>query len=224
MSPWTQVKVLRALQDKRIRRVGGTEEIPVNVRIIAATNQDLKQKIEEGTFREDLYYRLHVISFEMPPLRRRKEDIPLLVTHFLKKFCSRMGKPMKRVAPDVIRALEAYPWPGNVRELENVIERIVAIEDRQTITKDSLPKDLLGSNKKPEKAPALEPGFRLNAVMDDIASNYVRQALEASRGNLKQAALLLGINYRSLRYLIDKYGLRNNNKTPREAEKSKHVR
>ncbi len=131
-SPWTQVKLLRALQERKIRRVGGTDEIPVDVRIIAATNHDLKKRIEEGKFREELYYRLNVIAFEMPPLRKRTEDIPLLVNHFLQKYCQSMGKRMKRVAPEVIGYFELYGWPGNVRELENVIERVVAIEDRET--------------------------------------------------------------------------------------------
>jgi DNA-binding NtrC family response regulator len=212
MSPWTQVKLLRALQDKRIRRVGGTEEIPVDVRIIAASNQDLKKGIDQGNFREDLFYRLNVISFDMPPLRKRKEDIPLLVTHFLEKYCNGMGRQMKRVAPEVIDVLESYPWPGNVRELENAIERIVAIEERGTITKASLPKEMLQTNEKQDASPTLEPGFDLNAVMDEISSGYVKQALQFSRGNLKEAANILGINYRSLRYLVEKHGLKNANR------------
>ncbi len=212
MSPWTQVKLLRALQDKRIRRVGGTEEIPVDVRIIAASNQDLKKGIDQGNFREDLFYRLNVISFDMPPLRKRKEDIPLLVTHFLEKYCNGMGRQMKRIAPEVIDVFESYPWPGNVRELENAIERIVAIEERGTITKASLPKEMLQTNEKQDASPTLEPGFDLNAVMDEISSGYVKQALQFSRGNLKEAANILGINYRSLRYLVEKHGLKNANR------------
>jgi DNA-binding NtrC family response regulator len=212
MSPWTQVKLLRALQDKRIRRVGGTEEIPVDVRIIAASNQDLKRSIKEGQFREDLFYRLNVISFEMPPLRNRKEDIPLLVTHFLEKYCNGMGRQMKRIAPEVISVLESYTWPGNVRELENAIERVVAIEERGTITKGSLPKEMLQLNSKQESTPVLQPGFDLNVVMDEISSGYVKQALQFSRGNLKEAANVLGINYRSLRYLVEKHGLKSANR------------
>jgi two-component system response regulator PilR (NtrC family) len=212
MSPWTQVKLLRALQDKRIRRVGGTEEIPVDVRILAASNQDLKRSIKEGNFREDLFYRLNVISFEMPPLRKRKEDIPLLVTHFLDKHCSAMGRQQKRIAPEVIDVFEAYHWPGNVRELENAIERVVAIEERGTITKESLPKEMLQPNRKQEATPALQPGFDLNGVLDEISSSYVKQALHFSRGNLKEAANLLGINYRSLRYLVEKHGLKDANR------------
>lgn len=223
MSPWTQVKLLRALQDKRIRRVGGTEEIPVDVRIVAASNQDLKRSINEGNFREDLYYRLNVISFEMPPLRKRKEDIPLLVNHFLEKYCNGMERRMKRIAPDVIDVLESYPWPGNVRELENIIERIVAIEERGTITKGSLPKELLQPDDKQDAAPALEPGFDLNIVMDGISSSYVKQALHYSRGNLKEAANMLGINYRSLRYLVEKHGLKNTNRENKRNIQEEHV-
>lgn len=223
MSPWTQVKLLRALQDKRIRRVGGTEEIPVDVRIIAASNQDLKKSIDSGKFREDLFYRLNVISFEMPPLRKRKEDIPLLVTHFLKKYCNGMGRQMKRIAPDVIDVLESYTWPGNVRELENAIERVVAIEERGTITKGSLPKEMLQPDNKQETAPAIEPGFDLNAVMDEISSGYVKQALQFSKGNLKEAANVLGVNYRSMRYLVEKHGLKTTNRENKGGLEEEHV-
>jgi DNA-binding NtrC family response regulator len=225
MSPWTQVKLLRALQDKRIRKVGGTEEIPVDVRIIAASNKDLKKSINDGDFREDLFYRLNVISFEMPPLRKRKEDIPLLVTHFLKKYCNGMGRQMKRIAPEVVDVLESYPWPGNVRELENAIERVVAIEERGTITKGSLPHEMLQlqPDKSQEAAPVLEPGFDLNAVMDEISSGYVKKALQFSRGNLKEAANVLGVNYRSLRYLIEKHGLKSTNRENRNGLEEEHA-
>ncbi|MFQ6110203.1 MAG: sigma-54 interaction domain-containing protein, partial [Candidatus Aminicenantales bacterium] len=212
MSPWTQVKLLRTLQEKKIRRVGGTEEISVDVRIIAATNQDLKEKIEKGDFREDLYYRLHVISFEMPPLRERKEDLPLLVSHFLQKYCRQMGRRMKRISPDTMKVLEAYSWPGNVRELENVIERIVAIEERETVTPESLPADLFTVCEEPENRYLFQPGFNLNQHLDNVSKNFVREALEATGGNLKETASLLGVNYRSLRYLIDKYDLKNKRK------------
>jgi two-component system response regulator PilR (NtrC family) len=215
MSPWTQVKLLRSLQDKKVRRVGGTEEIPVDVRIIAATNQNLQERIDEGKFREDLFYRLHVISFEMPPLRQRKEDIRLLVSHFLEKYCKGMGRAIKRISPEVFNVFESYPWPGNVRELENTIERVVAIEERETITKESLPKEMLLPNRRQDVSLSLQPGFDLNAKMDEISNQYVQQALIESRGNLKEAASLLGINYRSLRYLIEKHGLKDANRSHR---------
>ncbi|MBE0460495.1 MAG: sigma-54-dependent Fis family transcriptional regulator [Candidatus Aminicenantes bacterium] len=207
-SQLTQVKLLRALQEKTIRRVGGTSEIPVDVRIISATNQDLKRKIENNEFREDLYYRLNVISFEMPPLREKKEDIPLLVNYFIKKHCEKVGRKMKRVAPEVMSLFESYLWPGNIRELENVIERIVAIEDRETITEDCLPEELLAAHG-PEIELAIHPGFNLNETVDTIAKQYVQQALYKTGGNMKEAATVLGINYRSLRYLIEKYQLKD---------------
>lgn len=220
MSPWTQVKLLRTLQDKKIRRVGGTQEIPVDVRIIAATNQDLKKNIKEGTFREDLFYRLNVISFAMPPLRERKEDIPLLVSHFLKKYCNKLERRMKRVAPDVMSVFESYPWPGNIRELENVIERVVAVEERETITKQSLPQEILIPQKIPDTGDIIQPGFNLKDFMDDISKKYVKHALLLSGEKLKEASSLLGINYRSLRYLIDKYGLKASIKEDKELSKN----
>ncbi len=209
MSPWTQVKLLRTLQDKRIRRVGGTEEIPVDARIIGATNQDLKKRIEEGKFREDLFYRLNVISLELPPLRERKEDIPLLVSHFLSKYCDKMGRNLKRMAPRVMKVFESYSWPGNVRELENAIERIIAIEERETITESSLPEELISPQREQDRSYEVKPGFDLNTTLDDISRNFVQQALQRTSGNLKETATLLGINYRSLRYLIEKLGLRS---------------
>ncbi len=209
MSPMTQVKLLRSLQDHRIRRVGGTEEIAVDVRIIAATNQDPKKGIEEGRLREDLFYRLNVISFTMPPLRLRKGDVPLLANHFLAEFCAKQGKKQKRFAPEVINVFEAYPWPGNVRELENMVERIVTIEDRETITNKSLPDEMLTPQAFTEVGQQIETGFDLNMTLDDIAKSYVKQALIMSDSRLKETAALLSVNYRSLRYLIDKFDLKD---------------
>jgi two-component system response regulator PilR (NtrC family) len=208
MAPWTQVKLLGAIQDRKVRRVGGTEEIPVDVRIISATNQNLKKRIEQEKFREDLFYRLNVISFEMPPLREKKEDLPLLVSHFLKKYCQKMAKKTKRIVPEVMNIFESYSWPGNVRELENIIERTVAIEDRETITEESLPEELLKPHKKPEGDHLFKKGFRLNSHLDGIAQDYIREARRAANGNLKETASLLGVSYRTLRYLIDKFGLK----------------
>ncbi len=215
-SPWTQVKVLRALQERRVRRVGGTEEIPVDVRIIAATNQDLKRRIEEGKFREELYYRLNVISFEMPPLRKRAEDIPLLVNHFLQSCCQKMNKKMKRVAPEVISYFEAYSWPGNVRELENVIERVVAIEDRETITAAALPREIVTPPKRAVVQPLIPPGFNLTGHIEKISREYINEARVLAGGNLRKTASILGISYRSLRHLITKYNLREAGKIRRD--------
>jgi transcriptional regulator with PAS, ATPase and Fis domain len=218
MSPWTQVKLLRALQERTVRRVGGTEEIPIDVRIIAATNQDLKKRIQEGKFREELFYRLNVISFEMPPLRKRVEDVPLLVSHFLQKYCEKLVKPMKRLTPEVFGLFEAYPWPGNIRELENVIERVVAIEDRETVTAGCLPQEILSPSRQEEMLFLFQPGFNLSTFTDDLTKKYVNQALLASGGSLRQAAPLLGLSYRTLRYLIDKYELKNVRKEEKAEE------
>ena len=218
MSPWTQVKLLRALQERKVRRVGGTDEIAVDVRIIAATNRDLKKRILEGKFREELFYRLNVISFDMPPLRRRTEDIPLLVTFFLQKYCDRLAKKTKRFTPEVIGLLEAYAWPGNIRELENVIERIVAIEDRETVTVGCLPKEIISPQKaKLETQYFFEPGFNLTVYLDDVAKNYVSQALTATGGSIQKAAPLLGISYRTMRYLIGKFSLNKARKNDKKA-------
>ncbi len=208
MSPWTQVKLLRALQERKVRRVGGADEIPVDVRIIAATNQDLKKRIAEGKFREELYYRLNVISVDMPPLRKRTEDIPLLIAHFLQKYCDKMGKKPKRFTPDVVGLLEGYPWPGNIRELENVIERIVAIEDRETVTVTCLPQEIVSpQRKKLDTQELFSPGFSLTNHLDEITKKYIQEALALTGGSLQKAAPLLGLSYRTIRYLIGKYDL-----------------
>jgi two-component system response regulator PilR (NtrC family) len=209
MSPWTQVKLFRVLQERTVRHVGGTEEIPVDVRIIAATNLDLKKRIEEGKFREELYYRLNVVSFEMPPLRKRVEDIPLLVTHFLQKHCEKLGRKMKRMTPEVIGILETYSWPGNVRELENLMERIVAVEERETVTAGCLPAEMLNSQPRGNGLPALQPGFDLEEYLDSISIKYLHEAGQMAGGNMRKMAGLLGVSYRSLRYLLDKYRMKN---------------
>ena len=208
-SPWTQVKLFRVLQERMIRRVGGNEEIPVNVRIIAATNQNLRKRIEEGKFREELFYRLNVISVDMPPLRRRPDDIPLLIQHFLRKHCERMGRKIKRLTPEVTTALTKYSWPGNVRELENIIERLCAVEERETITAESLPDDVVEAGRVPVGgAPVLLPGFDLEAHLDQVAQAYLKEASEKAAGNMRRMAELLGVSYRSLRYLMKKYQIR----------------
>ncbi|MCX6574687.1 MAG: sigma-54 dependent transcriptional regulator [Candidatus Aminicenantes bacterium] len=208
MSPWTQVKLLRALQERKVRRVGGADEIAVDVRIIAATNLDLKKRITEGKFREELFYRLNVISVDMPPLRKRVEDIPLLIAHFLQKYCDKMGKRPKRFTPDVVGLLESYSWPGNIRELENVIERIVAIEDRETVTVTCLPQEIVSPQKKRlETQELFAPGFSLTNHLDEMTKKYIQEALALTGGSLQKAAPLLGLSYRTIRYLIGKYDL-----------------
>ena len=220
ITPMTQVKLLRALEDRAVRRVGGTVEIPLGGRIVAATNQNLETRIIEGAFREDLFYRLNVLSFEMPPLRHRKEDIPLLAVYFLEKCCDRMGKKLKRLTPGLMNVFESYHWPGNVRELENVIERVVAIEERETITEECLPDTFFSTRIQPETYHLLRPGFNLNETLDEVSRGFVKEALLVSGGRLKETAEYLGINYRSLRYLIEKFDLRNTGSTGRESRKN----
>jgi len=216
-SPLTQIKLLRALQEKTIRKVGSTEEVTVDARIVAATNQNLKKKIKEGKFREDLFYRLNIISFEMPPLREKMNDLPLLVDHFLQKYCQRMRKEIQKISPEVMSIFGSYSWPGNVRELENVIERAVAIEDSDVVRINSLPKDVLTSPQEGESASLyINPGFNLYSCLDELSQNYIKQARFEAGGNLRQTASLLGISYRSLRYLIDKYGLKSQTKIEEE--------
>ncbi|MCJ7680609.1 MAG: sigma-54 dependent transcriptional regulator [Candidatus Aminicenantes bacterium] len=209
MSPVIQVKFLRALQERTIRQLGGTREIPIDVRIISATNMNLKDKIAEKEFREDLYYRLHVIALDIPPLRERHGDIPLHVDYFLKKYCQKMNRRMKRIIPDVMNIFELYPWPGNIRELENTMERIVAIEDRETITRDSLPLELLEPSSEIMPPVSIRNGFNLNAALDDLSRKYLSEALRQTGGNLKESARILGLNYRSIRYLTEKYDLKD---------------
>jgi transcriptional regulator with PAS, ATPase and Fis domain len=203
--PAMQVKLLRALQDKRIRRVGGTEEIEVDVRLISATNQPLETLVRDRAFREDLFYRLNVIPVRLPPLRERREDVPLLAQHFLERFSREMGKKVARISSEVMGRLVRYPWPGNVRELENVIERAVALETTETILIERLPEPVHAGDR--AGSSQLEEGFKLDEHVRSVESDLVRRALDQTRGDRAAACRLLGISPRSLRYLIQKYGL-----------------
>jgi len=213
MSPWTQVKLFRVLQERTVRHVGGTTEIAVDVRIIAATNQDLKKRIEEGKFREELFYRINVISFEVPALRKRTEDISLLIAHFLQKHCEKMGRKIKRLTPEVVAILESYAWPGNVRELENIIERIVAVEERETITASCLPTEILNACPRLDDQAVLKPGFNLEAHLDQVAMKFLQEAGQMAGGNMRRMSDILGLSYRSLRYLLDKYQIKSVKRT-----------
>jgi len=209
MSPMLQVKLLRFLQDHIFRPVGGTEDIEVDVRIMAATNKNLTQMMQQGTFREDLFYRLNVISVELPPLRDRWEDIPLLARNFLELFAARAGRPVMGIAPEAMEILMAYSWPGNVRELENVIERAVALTTADEVRVDDLP----ASVRRPPPPPGLPrvevppEGLDLEQVVADLERNLMQDALQKSGGVQTKAAQLLGINFRSFRYRAKKYGL-----------------
>jgi DNA-binding NtrC family response regulator len=200
-----QVKLLRALQERRIRRVGGTDETEVDVRVIAATNAPLEELVKQKRFREDLYYRLQVIPIHTPPLRERREDIPLLAEHFTARFARQMGKRVAKVSEEAMTLLQAYSWPGNVRQLENVIERAVALETTEAVLRERLP-DAIRRPETAEPLPAIGDGFNMDAFLLSVEARLLNQALDRSSGDRAEAARLLGISSRSLRYLIQKHG------------------
>jgi two-component system response regulator PilR (NtrC family) len=203
-----QAKLLRALEDREIRPVGGTKAVHVDVRIIAATNRDLTQAMQQNAFREDLYYRLNVIAVGLPALRERREEIPLLVNFFLQKFAEASGRPAKLVSPDAMAALEAFAWPGNVRELENVIERAVTLEAGAVIRVDSLPDSVRGGQTQELYRIEFPPdGLDLDGLMERIERDLMRRALQRAGGIQSRAAQLLGTSFRSFRYRLQKYGM-----------------
>jgi transcriptional regulator with PAS, ATPase and Fis domain len=202
-----QAKLLRALQEKRIRRVGGTDEIDVDVRVIAATNRSLEALVREKRFREDLFYRLNVIPIHLPPLRQRRPDIPLLAEHFRQRFTAAMGKGVARISNEAMDRLRQHAWPGNVRELENVIERAVALETTEAILAERLPESVGGLATAGTAGPVLGGEFSLDAHLESIELELLRQALERAAGNRTQVCQLLGITPRSLRYLLNKHKL-----------------
>ena len=209
MSLTMQVKLLRALQERKVRKVGGNLEESVDVRVIAATNQNLEERIVRGEFREDLFYRINVIPISLPPLRQRREDIPLLVDFFLHKYCEQMGLAARQISVDAMRMLETHDWPGNVRELENMIERTLALSHGETITTKDLPVQLLTHRKSHAEIVTLpEEGLDLEAYLEDIRAQLMVQALERTSGVQTQAAELLGMSFRSFRYYAKKAGLK----------------
>jgi two-component system response regulator PilR (NtrC family) len=217
-TPAMQVKLLRVLQERSIRRVGGVEEIPVDCRVVAATNRDLSQMVEDGTFRNDLYYRISVIPIEMPPLRARRADIPDLVRHFLDKYSAAAGRASLEIAEETTRYLETYDWPGNVRELENTIERAVALESGQVIKQERLPERILKF--KPRHISDLDlpdDGIDLEAYLAQLEKDYILRALQRTGGNQTRAAEVLHMPVRSLRHLLDKHKIRQTASMLRES-------
>jgi two-component system response regulator PilR (NtrC family) len=206
-----QVKLLRTLQERKIRPVGGNEEIDVDVRVIAASNRDLQQMVKEKEFREDLFYRISVIPIDMPPLRKRTSDISLLAFHFLDKFNRQMGKSVRGITSQSIRLLERYPWPGNVRELENAVERAMALEKGEEITADSLPDRVVQGTPSLVDQETLaqlpDEGLDLEKHMEGIERKLLEAALVRSNGVRTQAADLLKMSYRSFRHYAKKYGI-----------------
>lgn len=211
MSQKMQVKLLRALQERKIRRVGGNEEMEVDTRIISATNKDLAETMKTGEFRSDLFYRLNVISINLPPLRERRDDIPLLVKYFLKIFNKKFNRDIEGIEKDVLELFNSYPWPGNIRELENVVERAVALEKGKFVTTKSLSSELIynitDKNLPVTDIDALlqEGHFDFQEHIDEISRRLIIKAFQLSNSNMKKTAEMLKLNYRSLRYLMDKY-------------------
>jgi two-component system response regulator PilR (NtrC family) len=205
--PPMQVKLLRALQERRIRRVGGTDEFDIDVRVISATNVPLEELIEAKRFREDLFYRLQVIPIKTPPLRQRREDIPLLAEHFLRRFSQEMGKGISKISEQAMELLEKHSWPGNVRELENVIERAVALEPTTAILPERLPETLRSGGGSEARVSELRSGFSLDEHLQAEEKELLHRALTQASGDRTEAAALLGVTARSLRYLIQKHGM-----------------
>ena len=207
-----QVKLLRVVQERTIRRIGGSEDIKVDVRIVSATNQCLQEKVKQGEFREDLYFRLNVIPIHIPPLRKRREDIPLLAQYFIEKYAREFGKEVKRISTYALELLMRYPFPGNIRELENIIERSVALENSSII----LPENLIiaeegngaaASSGSPGEFP--EAGVDLNGELERFEREIIRKALEKAKGSKTKAASLLGVSFPSLRHRIEKLNMEN---------------
>ena len=217
-TPAMQVKLLRVLQERSIRRVGGLEEIPVDSRVVAATNRDLSQMVEDGTFRNDLFYRISVIPIEMPALRARRTDIPELVRHFLVKYSQLAGRAPLECDDEVMRYLESYDWPGNVRELENTVERAVALESGNRIPSHRLPERIL--RYKPRTLAEVDlpdDGIDLEAYLANLEKDYIMRALQRTGGNQTRAAEVLNMSVRSLRHLLDKHKIRQTANQLRES-------
>ncbi len=223
MSPNLQVKLLRVLQEKIVEPVGSTSSVPVNVRVIAATNKNLRQMVEEGKFREDLYYRLHIIPIELPPLRCRKGDIKLLAHYFMSLECKKLNKNTLSFAEDAIECLEQFSWPGNIRELQNVIARTAILSSRDIVTKDDLP-SYITSNEVSTSIPPTEiyqlpeEGINFNEMVDKLERKLILLALNRTNWNKKAAAKLLNLNRTTLVEKIKKKGIYPEQKLAKKVE------
>jgi two-component system response regulator PilR (NtrC family) len=209
VSPAIQVKLLRVLQERTLRPVGGTQEVKFDARIIAATNKVLEQEVVSGRFREDLLYRLNVITIEVPPLRARRDDIALLAAHFLSEAAEDLGRPGLRFAPETVDLLTKYEFPGNVRQLANIVERAAMLSSGDEVKPDSLPPALRGEVETSSGQPhiSLNPSFSLERFLDEAEGRYLKEALRQAGGVKGRAAELLGLSFRSFRYRLAKHGL-----------------
>ena len=210
MSLATQVKLLRALQERSVRPVGSMKEVSFHARVIAATNRRLESEVREGRFREDLFYRLNVITIEVPPLRERASDIPLLAEHFLRRMKEETGRPNLRFSQEALTLLERFSFPGNVRQLQNIVERAATLADSDVLGGDMLPSPLRGDRSADvpgSEQPTIVEGFSLERLLDETERRYLVSALEKAQGNKTRAADILGITFRSLRYRLAKHGL-----------------
>jgi DNA-binding NtrC family response regulator len=215
MRPELQTKLLRVLQEHEFERVGGTRTIPVDIRVIAATNSDLEQEVKRGSFREDLYYRLNVVAIRLPPLRERREDVDSLIPFFLEKHAKESRKNLKTIAPEAVEALRAYRWPGNVRELDNVIQRGIILAKGDRIELSDLPSEIASVSRAPvvggqpmtnEDLKEAKRSARESAAAD-VERQFLERILEASKGNVTKAAAAAGINRTLLQQLLKKYGI-----------------
>jgi transcriptional regulator with GAF, ATPase, and Fis domain len=214
MSLGLQGKLLRVLQEREIEPLGAERTERIDVRVIAATNRDLRELVEENRFRDDLYYRLNVVPIVVPPLRERVEDIPMLVEHFVDKHTTRAGKHLHSIGDGVLASLQAYRWPGNVRELENVIERAVVLTTGTTITRDAIVLESVGSAR-----PSVPPSLRLHQNVEWVERETIRQALERSTEK-QQAARMMGISPRALSHYLAKYPSLDFNRQPKRTLES----
>ena len=200
----TQVKLLRVIEDGVVTRVGSNESVEVDVRLIAATNQYLEKLIKEGKFREDLYFRLNVVSIKLPPLRERLEDIPLLIDAFLREFSQTHNKKVSIISPDARKILYKYPWPGNVRELKNCIESMVVVSMKDAIDTEDIPDHILQRSSETSTAPSLVAGI----TIEEAERELIKSTLATVEGNREEAAKMLGIGERTLYRKLDQYGLK----------------
>jgi two-component system response regulator PilR (NtrC family) len=213
MTPATQVKLLRVLEERSVTPVGSHEAVPLSVRVVAATNKDLEREAQQGQFREDLFYRLNVIPIHLPPLRERRDDIPLLAGQFLARYAQTMGKEVTAFSSVTMDAMLAHDWPGNVRELENRVQRAVALSDGHEIAVDTLMGRPTGAGRAPG-LPTLSPttipteSFDLTEHLEQVEKQFLKRALEQTGGHATNAAALLGMTFRAFRYKLKKYGLR----------------